>query len=66
MTNHSKVSKDMTIGDVLRKNPKLAEIFMRHGMHCLGCPTASGESIEQAALAHGIKLNVLMKDLNGE
>lgn len=55
---------DQTIAEVLKSNPNTAEVFMRHGMHCLGCRIAIGESVAQAALAHGIDINELMEDLN--
>ena len=57
-------SKDMTIAEVLRANPKTAEVFMRYGMHCLSCPGATGESVEQAAMVHGFDADQLLKDLN--
>lgn len=65
MSHHeNKVTKDSTIADVLRQNPNTAQVLMRHGMHCLGCATATGESIAQAAMAHGINLDTLLKELN--
>ncbi len=41
-----------------------APIFIKHGMHCLGCPSASGESIEEACAVHGIDTDKLIDDLN--
>jgi hybrid cluster-associated redox disulfide protein len=65
MSHHENhVHKDMTIAEVLRQNPRTAQVLMRHGMHCLGCATATGESIAQAAMAHGIHLETLLKELN--
>lgn len=65
MSHHEKkVTKDSTIAEVLRQNPKTAQVLMRHGMHCLGCATATGESIAQAAIAHRIELDTLLKELN--
>ena len=65
MSHHEKkVSKDMTIAEVLRQNPNTAKVFMGHGMHCLGCATATGETIEQAAMVHGIQLDTLLNELN--
>jgi len=64
LDNHETVNKDMTIAEVLRSNPKTASVFMRHGMHCLGCASATGETITQAAMAHGINLDSLLKELN--
>jgi hybrid cluster-associated redox disulfide protein len=58
------VTKDMIIMDVLRLDRTTAPIFIKHGMHCLGCPSASGESIEDACAVHGINADVLIQDLN--
>ncbi len=59
-----KITKDMTIAQVLMLERGTAAIFMQHGMHCIGCPAASGESIEQASIVHGINADNLLKDLN--
>ncbi|MFW0861282.1 MAG: DUF1858 domain-containing protein [Dethiobacter sp.] len=65
MSHHEKkATKDSTIAEVLRQNPKAAQVLMRHGMHCLGCASATGESIAQAAMAHRIDLDSLLKELN--
>ncbi|HWR60912.1 MAG TPA: DUF1858 domain-containing protein [Clostridia bacterium] len=57
-------TKDMTVAQILRTNPNTAEIFMRYGMHCLGCPGATGESVEQAAMVHGFDADQLLVELN--
>jgi hybrid cluster-associated redox disulfide protein len=49
---------------VLNKNPETEEVFAQFGMHCLGCPTATGESLEQAAMVHGIDLDEMIVALN--
>ncbi|MBU4241606.1 MAG: DUF1858 domain-containing protein [Nanoarchaeota archaeon] len=54
----------MPIGEVVEKWPNTAEVFAKHGMHCVGCAIASFESIQQGAEAHGMDLGKLMKDLN--
>lgn len=56
----SGITKDMTIGEILRTNPNVAPILMQAGMHCLGCPSAQGESLEEAAMVHGIDVDELM------
>lgn len=58
------ITKEMTIREVLQKDPKTAEVFMKYGMHCLGCPSATGESVAQAAMVHGIDIEKLIKELN--
>ncbi|MBS3995551.1 MAG: DUF1858 domain-containing protein [Alkaliphilus sp.] len=60
----AKVTKDMIIADVLRMDKGTVPIFMRHGLHCLGCPASSMESIEDAASVHGMNVDTLMNDLN--
>ena len=59
-----KVTKDSIIGDVLDMAPDTAVYFFEIGMHCLGCPSARGESIEQACAVHGTDADELIKKLN--
>ncbi len=59
-----KINKDMNIDEILKKYPETAEVFGKHGFHCLGCAAASFESIEQGAMAHGIDVKKLIEDLN--
>ena len=56
----SAITKDMTIGEILRFNPAAASALMEIGMHCLGCPSAQGESLEEAAMVHGVDVEDLM------
>ena len=58
------VNKEMTIGQVLTMNRQTAPIFMAFGMHCLGCPVSTGESIQDAAAVHGIDADTLVAELN--
>jgi hybrid cluster-associated redox disulfide protein len=58
------VTKDSLIGDILDYDGTTAECFLEAGMHCLGCPAARGESIEQACEVHGIDVNELIEALN--
>lgn len=57
----SNITKEMTIGEILRANPDVAPVLLEAGMHCLGCPSAQGESLEEAAMVHGIDIDALMK-----
>ena len=57
------ITKDMTIGEILQANPKVAPILMEAGMHCLGCPSAQGETLEEAAMVHGMDADDLMKKI---
>lgn len=58
------VTKQMSIGEVLRLDRGCAPIFMAFGMHCLGCPHATAESIENACAAHGTDADALVEELN--
>ena len=60
----AQVTKDTIILDVLRINPETAQFFLEIGMHCLGCPSASGESIEQACMVHGVDCDELVEKIN--
>ncbi len=58
------VTKDTIIIDVLRLDPGTAEFFFEIGMHCLGCPSASGETIEEACAVHGVDADELVEKIN--
>ena len=52
------------MGQVLRLYPQTVQIFLELGMHCLGCPSSTMESIEGAALTHGRRVDDLIIQLN--
>ena len=58
------INKDNTIGDILEINPKAADILSGFGMGCLGCPSATMETLEQACYIHGLDLNEVMNKSN--
>lgn len=58
------ITKDMGIMEVVQKYPDTVEVFMSAGMGCLGCAASHFENIEQGAMAHGIDVDTLMKNLN--
>lgn len=58
------VKKDMLIGELIRKKPAAIEILMQFGMGCVGCPSSQMESLEEAAMVHGLNLDSLMEALN--
>lgn len=60
----AQVSKDTTIGELLNVYPEAAPILMEIGMHCLGCPSAQGESLAEAAMVHGIDSELLVEKIN--
>ncbi len=60
----AKVTKDMTIGELLNSNPEVAPILMEVGMHCLGCPASQAETLAEAAMVHGIDADLLEEKIN--
>lgn len=58
------ITKDSIIGDVLDFDRGTAQFFLEIGMHCLGCPSARGESIEAACAVHGTDADALVAKIN--
>jgi len=58
------VTKEMLIGDILQVKEDAAMILMSNGMGCVGCPSSAMESLEQAAMVHGMDVKKLLEDLN--
>ena len=60
----NKVTKDSIIGQVLDANRDVAPFFFEMGMHCLGCPSARAETIEEACAVHGCDADALVEKIN--
>lgn len=60
----AQITKDTIIGDILDIAPETAPIFLSIGMHCLGCPSSRGETVEEACMVHGVDVNELLAKLN--
>lgn len=58
------ITKDMTIAEILKQKPESAQILMGLGMGCLGCPSASMETLVNACEIHGLELNEVLEKLN--
>lgn len=59
-----KITENMLLNEILEMNPDPTDVFLRHGLNCLGCPGAQSESLREAAEGHGINLEKLIDDLN--
>ena len=57
-------NKDTLIGEILEKAPEKADILLKAGMHCLGCPASQMETLEEACQVHGIDVEEVVKKLN--
>ena len=60
----TQITKEMTIGEILREDYDVAPVLMSMGMHCLGCPASQGESLEEAAMVHGLDGDIVVKAVN--
>ncbi len=58
------ITKEMTMGELLSIDRGVAVVLMNAGMHCIGCPSSIGESLEEACMVHGIEVDGLLKNIN--
>ena len=58
------VTKDSKIGEILMQDRGIAVILMQSGMHCVGCPSSAGETLEEARMVHGMDVTKLVNDIN--
>ena len=64
MQEQQAITPEMAIGEVIDKYPDTIHIFVKHGLGCVGCAVAGFENIRRGAMAHGVDVDLLMKDLN--
>ena len=60
----TRITKDTTIGEALQIDAGIIPILMGIGMHCVGCPSAQGESLEEACFVHGLDADEVEAALN--
>ena len=58
------ITKETTMGEMLAYDEKIAYILMQEGMHCIGCPSSIGESLEEACMVHGLDVNAVLADIH--
>lgn len=61
-----KITKDMIIHDIIAVDSDLIPVLLDAGMHCIGCPSAQGESLEEACMVHGLDVNEVVDALNNK
>ena len=59
----ARVTKDTTIGEVIQIDAGVIPILVGAGMHCVGCPSSAGETLEEAAMVHGIDSDMLVEEI---
>jgi hybrid cluster-associated redox disulfide protein len=60
----AQVTKDMTIGEIIMVDQGIVPILLGSGMHCIGCPSSQGETLEEAAMVHGMDADELLANIN--
>lgn len=60
----ARVTKDTMIGDLLQIDQNVAPLLLNIGMHCLGCPSSQMETLEEAAMVHGLDPDDLVVEIN--
>ena len=58
------VTKEMTIGNIIAIDQNIIAILLNYGMHCVGCPSAQAESLEEACMVHGLEVEPLVEEIN--
>lgn len=60
----AQITGDMIIADIIRVDNDIIPILMENGMHCVGCPSSQGETLEEACFVHGMDKDTLVKTIN--
>lgn len=60
----AQITKDMIIAEIIAVDTDIIPILMDAGMHCIGCPSAQGESLEEACMVHGMEVEPLVEKIN--
>ena len=60
------VTKEMTLAEIMQNTPGAVEVLLENGMHCLGCPSAQRETLDEACMAHGIDVDKILGKLNNK
>ena len=58
------VTKDIIIGELILIDRGIIPILIQAGMHCIGCPSSQGETLEEACMVHGMDVEALLSDIN--
>lgn len=57
------ITKATTMGEMLQYDMGIAYVLMEAGMHCVGCPSSIGESLEEACMVHGLDADEVMANI---
>ena len=57
------ITKETLIGEMLESDMGIAYVLMQCGMHCVGCPSSVGESLEEACAVHGLDTDLVLEQI---
>ena len=57
------ITKATTMGEMLQYDMGIAYVLMEAGVHCVGCPSSIGESLEEACMVHGLNADEVMANI---
>jgi hybrid cluster-associated redox disulfide protein len=60
----AQITKDSIIGDIIRTDQGVIPYLLEAGMHCIGCPSSQGETLEEACVVHGMDVEPLLAKIN--
>jgi len=63
-TKRKQITKDILIGDLLKKYPESSEVLMKYGFRCIGCVMSPYETLSAGAKIHGLPVEPILKDIN--
>lgn len=59
------ITRMTNLQDILAIGHGIEKVFLNKGMMCAGCSIATKESLEAACMAHGLKVEDIIKELDG-
>ena len=59
-----KVTKEMSILEIIQKYPESLEVFQKYGLGCVGCAAARYEDLEAGARVHGFDPDKMVEEIN--
>ena len=62
--NNLEITVNTTMGEMLEYDMGIAYVLMQYGMHCVGCPSSIGESLEEACIVHGLNADDVLAQIN--
>ena len=62
----AKISKETTLGEILKSYSNAQDVLKGFGMHCFSCPMSQMETVEEAGLVHGLNVDEMIEKMNAD